>query len=141
MTEFSVIYLVVQIEVKMLTVNQKYVKTMIFLAATMMISMLYAGEYDNIFNSLWLGNVPKIEKKGWRQSGNVLKTFDMTDRQVADILKSHGFSEKNHSETKKNMKRCKISLWRKTDYQIIVMLVEQEIGKTLFSWGVINDAK
>lgn len=141
MTEYLAIYSVAQIEVKMLTVNQKHVKTMIFLAATMMISMLYAGEYDNVFNSLWLGNVPKIEKKGWRQSGNVLKTFDMTDRQVADILKSHGFSEKNHSETKKNMKRCKISLWKKNDCQIIVMLLEQEIGKTLFSWGGINDAK
>lgn len=99
---------------------------------------------DNLcFDVLWFGKVPKADAKakGWRQSGNVLKTFDMTDRQVADILKSHGFSEKNHSETKKNMKRCKISLWRKTDCQIIVMLVEQEIGKTLFSWGVINDAK
>lgn len=97
---------------------------------------------DNLsFEVLWFGNVPKIEKKGWRQSGSVLKTFNMTDRLVADILKSRGFSEKNHSDTKKNMKKCKISLWKKNDCQIIVMLLEQEIGKTLFSWGVINDAK
>ena len=141
MTESSAIYSVAEIEVKMHIVSKKYIKTMIFLATTAMMSTLCAGEYDHIFNPIWLGKAPKVETKGWRQSGNVLKTFDMTDRQVADILKSHGFSEKNHSETKKNMKRCKIRLWRKTDCQIIVMLVEQEIGKTLFSWGVINDAK
>ena len=141
MTESSAIYSVAEIEVKMYIVSKKYIKTMIFLATTAMMSALCAGEYDHIFNPIWLGKAPKVETKGWRQSGNVLKTFDMTDRQVADILKSHGFSEKNHSETKKNMKRCKIRLWRKTDCQIIVMLVEQEIGKTLFSWGVINDAK
>ena len=114
---------------------------MIFLAAIAMTPILHAGEYDLVFNSIWLGNVPKLEAKGWRQSGTVLKTFNMIDRQIADILNERGFTVKNHSETKKNMKRCKISLWRKTDCQIIVMLVEQEIGKTLFSWGVINDAK
>ena len=122
-------------------VKNQYILSLVLFALTAAAGTLHAGEYDRIFNPLWLGNVPKIEKKGWRQSGNVLKTFDMTDRLVADILKSRGFSEKNHSDTKKNMKKCKISLWRKTDCQIIVMLLEQEIGKTLFSWGVINDAK
>ena len=120
---------------------KKYVEIMIVLAVAMVMSNLNAKEYNHIFNSIWLGNVPGVEKKGWRQSGTVLKTFDVTDGQVRNILKGYGFTEKNHSETKKNMKKCKISLWKKAEYQIIVMLVEQEIGKTLFSWGVINDAK
>ena len=141
MTESSAIYSVAEIEVKMHIVSKKYIKTMIFLATTAMMSTLCAGEYDHIFNSIWLGKAPKVETKGWRQSGTVLKTIDVTDGQVVDILKGHGFTEKNHSETKKNMKKCKISLWKKAEQQIIVMLVEQEIGKTLFSWGVINDAK
>ena len=141
MTESSAIYSVPEIEVEMHMVSKKYIKTMIFLATTVMMSTLCAGEYDRIFNSIWLGKAPKVEGKGWRQSGTVLKTFNVADGQVADILKAHGFTEKNHSETKKNMKKCKISLWKKAGHQIIVMLVEQEIGTTLFSWGVINDAK
>ena len=120
----------------------------IFIIAVWIVSVLpftslSGRELDHIFNPIWLGNAPKkdFSENGWRQNGFLLKAFDVADRQVSDILKEHGFTVKNHSETKKNMKRCKISLWRKTDCQIIVMLVEQEIGKTLFSWGVINDAK
>ena len=122
-------------------VKNQYILSLVLFALTAAAGTLHAGEYDRIFNPLWLGKVPGIETKGWRQSGVVMKTFDMTQRQVADILKGHGFTERNQSDMKKEKKKCKISLWKKNDCQIIVMLLEQEIGKTLFSWGVINDAK
>lgn len=125
----------------MLKKNQKRtISAMSFLLIVMMIPALHAGEYDRIFYSLWLGKAPKIEsgKNGWRQCDFVLKTFDVTAKQVSDILKAHGFSEKNHSDMKRNAKKCRIALWKKADHQIIIMLVEQEIGKTLFSWGEMN---
>ena len=101
---------------------------------------LSADEYTNLFTPMWLGNPPKEETagKGWRQSGLLQKTFDVADRQIAQILRDHGFVEKNHTEKTKDMKKSKISLWSRNRQQIIVMLMEQGIGETLFSWGVVT---
>ena len=123
--------------------NHNIILLVIFAVTVISGLLLSADEYANLFTPLWLGNPPKEEAagKGWRQSGCLPKTFAAADGQISRILTDRGFSEKHHTGKKQDMKRCKISLWTRQDHQIIVMLVEQGIGETLFSWGVIRNAK
>ena len=128
---------------KILTTRRKK-----FFLATLLFGMisgagLCADELANLFSPLWLGDGPKenLSGKGWRQSGRLLKTFDAADTQISQLLRDRGFTAKNSSEGRKNMKRCKISLWQKENRQLIVMLLELGIGETSFSWGIVSNVK
>ncbi|MBQ7208185.1 MAG: hypothetical protein IJS01_10350 [Lentisphaeria bacterium] len=128
---------------KILTARREKVFFAALLFGMISCAGLRADEFSNLFDPLWLGEGPKEELsgKGWRQSGRLLKTFEAADSQISQLLKDRGFTVRNSSEGRKNTRRCKISLWRKNDRQIIVMLLELGIGETSFSWGLVDNVK
>lgn len=98
---------------------------------------------SNMFDRIWNGkNIQKTSAaNSWKQSGILERTFDITKKQVECILLANGYTEVQNNEEKSNFRRSRVSVWQKGKKRLLVMLTEINVGKTLFSWGVINDAK
>jgi hypothetical protein len=105
------------------------------------LTVLLAVELDP-FEGFWKGNevFPKDEKGNtWRQYCELKTSIVAVEKQVEAHFQHRDYQQVHAMEQKAEGKKLQVSMWKKDNQELIVVLLEQDVDKTILCWGIVDE--